>query len=152
MMLVLRGTGPVPLKETRAGMIVSIILSMVSMGTLSVCLCKPLNTQASLNSNWISTTSSECQRLVKIATGLLVYVKLLPRSEKPQLNVQSDSSYIPRFYSFCVWLCSAIEWIWDRLFSFNMLKSCPPMFGLLYDDKSMLVSKYCLYIFLLTLL
>ena len=64
MMLVPRGMDPIPLKETRAGTIISIILSLASMGALSVCLCEPLNTCACPDANLISTTSSECQRLV----------------------------------------------------------------------------------------
>jgi hypothetical protein len=45
-----RDFNDVPLKETKAGTIVSIVLSMASMGALSVCLGKESSTD--LASSW----------------------------------------------------------------------------------------------------
>lgn len=35
-----RDFNDVPLKETKAGTVVSVVISLASMGALSVCLCK----------------------------------------------------------------------------------------------------------------
>ena len=42
----------VPLEETQAGVVVSIVLSLISMGTLSVCLCRSIRDEMVIAISW----------------------------------------------------------------------------------------------------
>ncbi|CZS96658.1 uncharacterized protein RCO7_14420 [Rhynchosporium graminicola] len=55
-----------PARETQAGTVISVVLSLLSMATLSVCLFESILTHT-------SSTSSECARLVQATPSLLVW-------------------------------------------------------------------------------
>jgi hypothetical protein len=70
-----RDMNAVPLKETKAGTVVSVVLSLVSMGALSVCLCKyhsKTSLLAVVKLIGYSSSCSKCARLVQATLSMLV--------------------------------------------------------------------------------